>query len=136
MTNALRRSARLIRLGIAAQFRNPALRLLGAAGALGVAVYAWNQADVAGSLGVVLASLLGRTYGIGACLWFAYYAMRDQNETVGAVLRSKPVDGALWVLVGWATGMGTWLCLLGVAFLGAAAGALPHAGSTALLSAG
>ena len=51
--------------------------------------------DVPGTAGIVLAAWLGRAYGLAAGFWFAYHAVRDQGERAGAILRSKPVDGAV-----------------------------------------
>jgi hypothetical protein len=52
------------------------------------------------------------------------------------VLRSKPVDGARWVLINWATGITVWLVLMGAFFLGAAVGQIMHAGLNSLLAHG
>src|SRR5687768_16598427 len=98
----LRRFARLVRLGASAELRSTGLRLVGLLGAAVAAAYASSQGNVPASTAVALAALLARVFGIGACLWFAYAAVRDQDEKLGAALRSKPVDGALWVLVTWA----------------------------------
>lgn len=130
--DSLRGAARLIRLGISADLRSPGLRLAAVVGALGVAVYAWNQGSMVGSAALVLSSWLGRVYGVAACLWFAYAAIRDQNDQNGAVLRSKPVDGTRWVFINWTGGMTVWLILLGGAFLAAALAQLPHAGALGL----
>lgn len=132
----LRRNLRLLWLGTLAELRNPGLRLLGAIGLVGTAVYAWNQGSLAGSASVVLAAWLGRAYGIAACLWFSYAAIRDQNERTGAALRSKPVDGASWVLLLWLSGLAVWLTLLALPFLGAALAQLPQAGMVSLAAHG
>jgi peroxiredoxin len=125
---------RLIRLGLTAEMRNPGLRLLAVLGAVFAGLYAWDKAEIAGMVAVALSSWLGRLYGFAACLWMGYAAIRDQNAQLGAVLRSKPVDGARWVLVSWATGLCVWLLLLGAAFLGAALAQLPNAGLVSLYS--
>src|SRR5678815_1683327 len=128
----LRRSARLTWLGIAAGLRTPGLRLVAFLGAVAAGLLAWNASDVPGSIGVLLAAWLGRIYGVAAALWFAYAAIRDLGDG-GATLRAKPVDGATWVGISWATGMGIWLAQLGIAFLAAALVLLPVAGMTAVV---
>jgi peroxiredoxin len=125
---------RLLRLGIVAELRNPAIRLLGVAGFLACALFAWQQEGIAAMTALGLAAWLSRAYGVGACLWLGYAAIRDQNEQLGGVLRSKPVDGAHWILLNWATGMGLWLLLLAGAFLGAALGQLRSAGAYSLMA--
>jgi len=134
MLKLLRRSARLIRLGSVAELRNPGLRVMGIAAAVGAGAYAWNLGSIAGSTAVVLAAWLGRAFGAGACLWFAYSALRDQHERSGATLRSKPVDGGYWVLVNWLSGLVVWLSLVALCFLAAALAQLPAAGPTSLLA--
>lgn len=128
MSGWLRRDLHLVRLGVTAELRNPAYRLLGALGALGAAVYAWNQGGMAASTALVLTPACGRGFALAACLWFGTGALRDQNPGLGAVLRSKPVDGARWAAITWATGLGLWLTLLAATFLGAMAGQLPSSG--------
>lgn len=117
---------RLIRLSLAAELRNPALRFLAVVSALAAGVFAWNAEGSPASTSIALAIWLGRAYGIAACLWLGYAAVRDQNEQLGGVLRSKPVDGAFWVLINWASGLCLWLALLVFPFAGAALGHLPH----------
>jgi hypothetical protein len=136
MPSWLQRNLRLVWLGVLAELRNPAIRLFGILGAAGVAVYAWNQGALAPSLSVVLTEWIGRGYGVAACLWFAYAAIRDLKDHHGAVLRSKPVDGGAWVLVNWASGLCVWLVLLALAFLGAMAAQLPAAGTASVMSHG
>ena len=134
MHNVLRRSGRLVRLGVVAQFRNPGMRVLAIAAALGAGAYAWSMGNVAASTGVVLAAWLGRAFGAAACLWFAYNAIRDQNERSGATLRSKPVDGAYWVLINLISGLAVWLSMLAFCFLAAALAQLPAAGLTSVVT--
>jgi hypothetical protein len=128
----VRRTLRLVRLGVVAELRNPALRLLGAAAFVGAGVFAWNQGAMAASTGVTFATWLSRVFGIAACLWLAYSAIRDQNERGGAVLRSKPVDGGYWVFLNWASAIIVWLILLLAPFLGAAIGQFAHQGGLSL----
>jgi hypothetical protein len=123
---------RLVRLSLAADLRNPALRLLALAGALAAGVFGHEAAGSAASTSIALATWLGRAYGIGASLWLGYAAVRDQNEQLGGVLRSKPVDGAFWVTLNWAGGMALWLILLAFPFLGAAIGQWSHQGPVVL----
>lgn len=125
---------RLLRLGITAELRNPAIRLLGLAGLLGAAVFGWQQEGAAAVTALNLAAWLSRAYGVGACLWLGYAAIRDQNEQLGGVLRSKPVDGAHWIVLNWAIGLGLWLVLLAGPFLGAALGQLRSSGAYSLLA--
>jgi len=125
---------RLLRLGIVAELRNPAVRLLAVAGFLAAAVFGWQQEGTAAMTALSLAVWLSRAYGVGACLWLGYAAIRDQNEQLGGVLRSKPVDGAYWIALNWATSLGLWLVLLAAPFLGAALGQLRTAGSYSLLA--
>lgn len=127
---------RLLRLGIASELRSPGIRLLGIAGCLITAVFAWQQEGAAAITALNLALWLSRAYGVGACLWLGYAAIRDQNEQLGGVLRSKPVDGARWLLLNWATALGLWLLLLAGAFLGAALGQLRSSGGYSLLAHG
>src|SRR5690348_104468 len=116
----LRRIATLVALGVRAELRNSGLRLLGIVGAVAAGVFAWNTGDVAGSTAIVLALWLGRAFGVAACLWLAYAAMRDLDEKTGAIFRSKPFDGASWVFARCLTGLCLWLGLMGAAFLAAA----------------
>jgi peroxiredoxin len=132
MSDWLPRDLRLIRLGIVGEMRNPVFRLLGVVAALGAGAYAWNQGALAASTSVMLAAWGGRGFALAACLWFGTGALRDQNAQLGAVLRSKPVDGARWVLLTWATGIGLWLILLAAMFLGAMAGQLRWSGLAAI----
>jgi AhpC/TSA family len=132
MMRPLQRSARLAWLGIVAGLRTPGLRLVAVIGALAAAALAWNASDAPGTVGVLLAGWLGRLYSVAAALWFAYTAIRDLGEG-GATLRAKPVDGAAWVTVIWATGIGIWLALLGLAFLVAALVLVFSAGPVALV---
>jgi len=134
MAASLRSTLRLIRLGLAAELRNPALRFLALAGALAAGTFGWNAEGSPASTAIGLATWLGRAYGIAACLWLGYAAVRDQNEQLGGVLRSKPVDGAQWVLVNWASGSILWLVLLVFPFVGAAIGQLPHQGPASILA--
>jgi hypothetical protein len=127
-------ASRLIRLGLSAELRNPAIRLLAFGGLLAAAVFAWKTEGSPASTSIALSAWLGRAYGIGACLWFGYAAVRDQNEQLGGVLRSKPVDGAFWVFVNWATGIALWLLLALCPFIGAAVGQAPHQGPVAFLA--
>jgi len=128
MSDWLRRDLRLIQLGVIGELRNPVFRFIGVIAALGAGVYAWNQGSLAGTTALALAAWGGRGFALAACLWFGAGALRDQNAHLGAVLRSKPVDGARWVLLTWATGVALWLLLLAGLFLGAMLGQLPHAG--------
>ena len=107
----LARFLRLVRLSITAELRNPALFVAGLVTALGVGVFAWNAGTIAPSTSLLLAGVLGRAFGVAACLWFAYNSVRDQNDKAGAMLRSKPVDGAYWVLLNWVSGIALWLLL-------------------------
>ncbi|HEU4754416.1 MAG TPA: redoxin domain-containing protein [Armatimonadota bacterium] len=132
----LQRAARLVRLGITAELRNPALRLAGALAAVGAGVYAWNQGDLPGTTALALSLWLGRAYGIAACLWFGYMAIRDLNEKSGAVIRSKPVDGAEWTLLNWTVGTSVWLILLLLPFAAAAVAQLILSGPISLASFG
>jgi hypothetical protein len=131
---SLRSNLRLLRLAVAAELRNPGLRALAVVGAVAAGAYAWNQGSLAGSAASVLSAWLGRGFGVAACLWAAYAAIRDQDAKLGAALRSKPVDGGRWVFLNWAGGLCVWLILLGAAFLGAAAAQLVHAGAASVLS--
>lgn len=126
------RLARLVRLGVTGELRNPGLRVLGAAAALGAAVFTWNQGNIPAATALLLGSVLGRGFGIAAALWFGYAGVRDLNEKTGAALRSKPLDGAAWVFVSWLTGLLVWLVLLALTFAGAAVGQLPAAGLASL----
>jgi hypothetical protein len=132
----LGRGGKLIRLGIVAAARNPAMRLLAAVGAVSAGVVAWNTGGIPGSAAVAFASWFTRVYGICAVLWCGYAAVRDYSETTGAALRSKPVDGAQWVLVNWATAMAVWLILPGIAFLLAGLAQAWFVGPVSLLSHG
>jgi hypothetical protein len=85
---------------------------------------------------VALTAWAGRAFAVAACLWFGTGALRDQNAQLGAVLRSKPVDGARWVLVTWGTGVGLWLLLLACVFVGAMLGQLPASGLTSVAAHG
>jgi peroxiredoxin len=127
---------RLLRLSLVAELRSPSLRFLGLASALGAGAYAWTQDGSAAGAAMGMAVWLGRAYGISACLWLGYAAVRDQNEQLGGVLRSKPVDGAFWVGLNWAVGQLLWLFLLLCPFLGAALGDLVQQGPIALLAYG
>lgn len=127
-----RRNLRLLGLGIQAELRNPGFRLLGVVTALMAGLYAWNQGDLAASTAVTLSSWLSRGFGLAAALWFAYAAVRDQNARLGAVIRAKPIDGAYWVALTWASGLLVWLLLLALAFLAAALGQFPAAGVSSL----
>jgi hypothetical protein len=132
----VQRDLRIIRLAILAELRNPALRLLGVLAAIGAAAYAWQQGPAAASTAVVLTGIAGRGFALACCLWFATGALRDQDSQLGAVLRSKPVDGGRWVLINWATGIGVWLALLALLFLAAALAQLPAAGVNSLAAHG
>ncbi len=129
----LRRNLRLLRLAVVSELRGPGLRLLGLFGAAGAAAYAWSQGSSPAGAALVLGAWLGTVYGMGACLWFAYAALRDQNEKQGAVIRSKPVDGAYWVILLWGSGLTTWGLLLLAAFLAAAVAQVPQAGVRSLV---
>lgn len=126
------RDLRLIRLGVVGELRNPAFRLLGVVFAVAAGAYAWGQGPLAGATAVALSGWAGRGFALACCLWFGTGALRDQDAHLGAVLRSKPVDGARWVWVMWATGIGLWAALLGCLFLGAMAAQLPAAGPAAI----
>ncbi|MFN3648744.1 MAG: peroxiredoxin family protein [Armatimonadota bacterium] len=130
----LRRFGRLVRIGARAELRNPGLRLLAAVGAVAAGIYSWNHAGLAATTAVVLAEWLGRAFGVAACLWFAYAAIRDYNERTGAALRSKPVDGAFWVMVNWATGAVVWIVLLALPFLISAVVQLPWSGLSGVIA--
>lgn len=130
----LRHSGRLIRLGIVSELRGPGLRIFGAVVAVACAAFAWNQGSNAAGTALTLSGWLGKGFGMAAALWFAYVGIRDQNEKLGAVVRTKPIDGAQWVSLIWATGTLTWLALLGGAFLAAAIAQLPHAGLGSLVA--
>lgn len=132
----LRHNWRLLRLGVVSELRGPGLRILGGVVALSCAVFAWNQGANAVGTALALSSWLGKSFGMAACLWFAYAGIRDQNEKLGAVVRTKPVDGAHWVSLIWATGMLTWLSLLAGAFAAAALAQVPHAGISSLVAHG
>ncbi len=118
--SGLRRGFRLILLAARAELRSPGLWLPALLAALAVGAFTVSSQDAGATIAVVLATRLGQAYGIAACLWFGYRAVRDQDERLGAVLRSKPVDGAAWVTVSWATGVAVWTLILGLAFLAAA----------------
>jgi peroxiredoxin len=126
------RDLRIVRLNILAELRNPALRILGLIFAIGAGVYGWQQGSSAASTAVILSAWGGRGFALACCLWFATGALRDQDAQLGAVLRSKPIDGARWVLINWATGVGLWGLLAGMFFVGAALGQLAHAGLASL----
>lgn len=128
------RNFRLLRLGVTAELRNPGLRLMAFAGVVGAAAFAWSQGPLAGSAALVLSAWLGRVFGVAACLWFAYVAIRDQNEKLGAVVRSKPIDGGGWVSLLLFQGLAIWLVLLGLAFLAAMLVQLPAAGVSSISS--
>lgn len=132
MSSALGRDLRLIRLGITGEMRNPAFRLLALVLAAGAAAFAWRQGPMAASTALYLAVWGGRVIALACCLWFATGALRDQNAQLGAVLRSKPIDGARWVWINWATGVGLWLLVLAAGFAGAALAQLPAAGGLSL----
>jgi len=136
MPTWIRINARLLRLTVAAELRNPGLRLLWALGLIGGGVFGWTKASVVGSSAVAMTLWLSRAYGIAAALWFAYAAIRDQVNRGGALVRCKPVDGAHWVALTWASGVLVWLILLGSAFFGAAVAQFPKAGMVALASQG
>ena len=136
MIDELARDLRLVKLGVMGELRNPAFRLLAVVFAVGAAIYAWNQGPLAGNTGLFFSMWAGRVFAVAACLWFATGAIRDQNAQLGAVLRSKPIDGARWVMIIWATGIGLWLVLMGALFLGAALGQLVPAGFNSLLAHG
>jgi hypothetical protein len=133
---SLSSTLRLLRLGIAAELRSPALRIIGVVGALGAAAIASMQGVLAGSSAIYLTEWLSRVYGIIIALWFGYAANRDQNEQDGAVFRCKPIDGARWVVVAFGSGLGAWLALLALAFLGGALAQLPQAGTVSLAAYG
>lgn len=132
----MQRKLALLRLAATAELRNPGLRMLGLIALLGSGLFAWSEGDLAAPTAVVLTAWLGRAFGTAACLWFAYAAIRDQGAGLGAVLRSKPVDGAGWVLLSLLAGLATWLLLTGLAFLGAALGQLAAAGPLSLAAHG
>src|SRR5690242_14124217 len=111
---------RLVYLGVIAGLRNSGLRAFALLGMVAAAAYAHSLAGIPGTAGIVLATWLGRAYGIAAGLWFAYHAVRDQGSRSGAIFRSKPVDGAAWIVVTWLTGICLWLLLLATAFAAAA----------------
>src|SRR5688572_29958414 len=136
MIDELARDLRLVKLGVIGELRNPAFRLLAAVFAVGAAIYAWHQGPLAGNTGLFFSMWAGRVFAVAACLWFATGALRDQNAQLGAVLRSKPIDGARWVMIIWGTGIGLWLVLMGAFFLGAALGQLVPAGVNSLLAHG
>lgn len=127
-------AARLIRLSLTADLRNPALRLLAVTGAVGAGIFGYEADGSAASTAIALATWLGRAYGIAACLSLGYAAVRDQNEQLGGVLRSKPVDGAFWVLVNWGSGIALWLTLLLFPFAGAAIGQFLRQGPVSLVA--
>lgn len=126
------RDLRLIRIGVTGELRNPAFRLLGVVLAIGAGIYAWQHPGLPGSTAVFLATWGGRVFALACCLWFATGALRDQNHQLGAVLRSKPIDGARWVWVTWATGIALWLALMACPFIGAALAQLPSSGLNSL----
>lgn len=130
----LRRNLRLLRLAVVSELRGPGLRLLGGFAAAAAAAFGWSQGPNPAGGALVLGAWLGTFYGMGACLWFAYAALRDQNEKQGAVIRSKPVDGAYWVTLLWAGGLSTWFLLMAVAFLAAALAQVPQAGPRSLIA--
>jgi peroxiredoxin len=132
----MERNLRLLRLGIVAELRNPGLRLVGFMGLAGAAAFAWSQGALVASAALVVTAWLGRIYAVMACLWFAYVAIRDQNERLGAVVRSKPIDGGGWVTLLLVQGLCIWLILLGISFLGAMLAELPAAGLASVSSYG
>lgn len=132
MRSGIGRDLRLIRIGVAGEVRNPAYRVLAVLLAAGAAVYAWSHPTLAGSTALFLSTWSGRIFALACCLWFATGALRDQDARLGAVLRSKPIDGNRWVWVIWGTGVGLWLLLLASFFVGAALGQLPSSGLAAL----
>ncbi len=118
------RSLRLVLLGYRGGLRNAGLRLLAITAAVSAAVIAWNQPEAAASTSLMLASLYARIFGIAACLNASAIAIRDLDPKTGGIFRSKPVDGAHWVLLNWATTLLVWVTLLGVALGGGMAGRL------------
>src|SRR5207302_9114367 len=114
----------------------PGIRAIGVLGAVVAAAYAFSLREIPGTAGVVLAVWLGRTYGVAAGLWFSYQAVRDQAGRSGAILRSKPVDGAAWVFVTWLTGISLWLLLLAAAFAAAAIAGAFGGGAASFLAEG
>ena len=117
MSKSVKIALRLVRLGLAAELRNHALRLLAGVAIFGIAALAWTHSAMAGPTSVVLSTWLARGYGIAGCLWCSYAAIRDQDERTGGAIRSKPVDGAFWVLVSWLTQTLLWLLLAAATFL-------------------
>jgi peroxiredoxin len=134
MLTRLRADLRLIGLGLRAELRNPGIWVPAVLAGLLTAALGWNARDVAPTQSVVLALRLGQAYGLAATLWFAYRAIRDQDQQLGAVLRSKPVESARWVVINWLTGAVLWVALLGVAVLAATLIQLPVAGGKAVVS--
>lgn len=132
MSKRLQANLRLIQLGVRGHLRNPGLRMLALFGMVTAAAVAWSQGSTAGSTSIALTGWLGRAFGVAACLWMGYSANRDQNDREGAVIRSKPLDGAAWVTTLWLTGTLVWLAILGAAFAAAAAAQLPQAGAVSL----
>lgn len=132
MSLRLRANLRLLRLGMASALRNPGLRALAVLGFTAGAAIGWAEGNLAASTAAVLSMWLARAYGVAGALWMGYAANRDQNEREGAVLRSKPVDGAVWTILVWGTGTLVWITMLALAFLGAAIGQLPASGPASL----
>ncbi len=135
MIDRLKLDWRLARLCMLAELRGSGLRLFAVGGALAAAIYAWNQGQAAGTAGVLTTAWMSRVYGVVACLWFAYYAVRDQGEGLGAAVRATPLDGGHRALASWAAGVLVWACLVAVAFVAAALAQAPAAGFPSFASA-
>ena len=132
MLTRLQANLRLIWLGLRSELRNPGIWVPAVLAALLVAALCWNARDVAPTQSVVLSLRLGQAYGLAGVLWFAYRAIRDQDHQLGAVLRSKPVESARWVVLNWLTGAVLWIALLAIAVLVATLVQLPTAGPRAI----
>ncbi len=132
MLTRLQANLRLIGLGLRAELRNPGIWVPAVLAGLLFVALGWNARDVAPTQSVILSLRLGQAYGLAAVLWFAYRAIRDQDQHLGAVLRSKPVESARWVVLNWATGAVLWIALLAVAVLAVTLAQLPTAGVKAI----
>lgn len=123
---------RLLQLGILAEMRNPAIRTIMLIAAVFGAAMGWVAGPGAGPAAVALTALLARAVGLAATLHLAYGANRDLSETGGAAYRSKPMNGAYWVLHRCLAGVCTWLAVLALAFGAAALLALFRGGPAAI----
>lgn len=132
MLTRLQANLRLIGIGLRAELRNPGIWVPAVLAGLLFVALGWNARDVAPVQSVTLSLRLGQAYGLAGVLWFAYRAIRDQDHQLGAVLRSKPVESARWVVLNWLTGAVLWIALLAIAVFAVMLVQLPTAGMKAI----